>query len=125
MKKTIDIVDEKFEASKNALSSYVTGFALSIFLTIIPYVIVTEHLFDTTSLVIWVSLAAIAQLIVQVVFFLHLPVKTKPYWNIVVFVFMLLIVTFLVVGTLWIMYHLNVNMMGASPFQSNEGYIPQ
>ncbi len=125
MQKKYEVIDEQFEASKDAMGSYITGFALSILLTVIPYVIVTERLFTRTNLVIWIACFAVAQFLVQVLFFLHLPVKVKPYWNVIVFVFTLLIVTFLVVGTLWIMYHLNVNMMGTSPFNSNEGYIPQ
>lgn len=125
MQKKYEVIDEQFEASKDAMGSYITGFALSILLTVIPYVIVTERLFTRTNLVIWIACFAVAQFLVQVLFFLHLPAKVKPYWNVIVFVFTLLIVTFLVVGTLWIMYHLNVNMMGTSPFNSNEGYIPQ
>jgi cytochrome o ubiquinol oxidase operon protein cyoD len=125
MKKSFEVVDEKFESSRDALFSYVTGFALSILLSFIPYVMVTEQMFGRLSLVIGVTFFAVAQLVVQVVFFLHLPAKKKPYWNIVVFVYTLLIVAFLVIGSLWIMYHLNYNMMGVTPFKSNEGYIPQ
>lgn len=125
MKKSFEVVDEKFESSRDALFSYVTGFALSIVLSCIPYVMVTEQMFGKSSLMVGVILFAVAQLVIQVVFFLHLPVKKKPYWNIVVFVYTLLIVAFLVVGSLWIMYHLNYNMMGITPFKSNEGYIPQ
>lgn len=86
---------------------------------------VTERMFGRNSLLIGVTLFAIAQLCVQVIFFLHLPAKEKPYWNIIVFVYTLIIVAFLVIGSLWIMYNLNVNMMGVSPFHSNEGFIPQ
>lgn len=125
MKKSFEVIDEKFESSRNALLSYVTGFLFSLFLSIVPYLLVTEHVFGEKSLMIGVTLFAVAQLIVQVIFFLHLPVKEKPYWNIVAFVYTLLIVAFLVVGSMWIMYHLNMNMMGVTPFKSNEGYIPQ
>jgi cytochrome o ubiquinol oxidase operon protein cyoD len=125
MKKDFEVIDEKFEGSQNALYSYIIGFALSLLLTIIPYSIVTERVFGQKSLLVGVVLFGIAQLIVQVIFFLHLPAKTKPFWNIIVFIFTLIIIIFLVVGTLWIMYHLNYNMMGVSPFKSNEGYIPQ
>ncbi len=125
MKKDFEVIDEKFEGSQNALYSYIIGFALSLLLTIIPYSIVTERVFSQKSLLVGVVLFGIAQLIVQVIFFLHLPAKTKPFWNIIVFIFTLIIIMFLVVGTLWIMYHLNYNMMGVSPFKSNEGYIPQ
>lgn len=125
MKKSFEVIDDKFESSREALFSYVTGFLLSIFLTIIPYVMVTERLFGKESLLFGIIFFGVAQLVVQVIFFLHLPAKQKPYWNIVVFVYTLIIVLFLVVGSLWIMYHLNMNMMGVSPFNSNEGFIPQ
>lgn len=125
MKKSFEVVDEKFESSHKAFLSYVTGFLLSIVLSIIPYAMVTEQMFGKNSLMIGITFFALAQLVVQVVFFLHLPVKEKPYWNIVVFVYTLLIVAFLVIGSLWIMYHLNYNMMGVTPFKSNEGYVPQ
>jgi cytochrome o ubiquinol oxidase subunit IV len=124
-KKSFDVIDESFESSKNAVLSYLTGFLLSIFLTIIPYVAVTERIFSREILLVCIVICAVAQLIVQVYFFLHLPAKQKPYWNIIVFVYTLLIVAFLVVGSMWIMYNLNMNMMGMSPFHSNEGYIPQ
>ena len=120
-----DVIDEKFEASHRAMRSYLIGFILSLVLTIVPYIIITEHLFGEESLTLGVVLFGVLQLIVQVVFFLHLPAKVKPYWDLLVFFFTLLIVSFLVVGTLWIMYHLNYNMMGVTPFNSNEGYIPQ
>ena len=119
------IIDDKLEAGKFAMRSYITGFVLSILFTLIPYGIVTEHLFGAQSLVWGITLFAVLQLVVQVVFFLHLHRKSRPHWNIIIFVFTLLIVSFLVVGSLWIMYHMNYNMMGVSPFKSNEGYIPQ
>lgn len=125
MKKSFEVIDEKFEASHDAMMSYITGFLLSIFLTIVPYVMVTERVFGRDSLVIGIVFFAIAQLCVQVLFFLHIPAKAKPYWNIIVFVYTLLIVAFLVIGSLWIMHNLNTNMMGKSPFHSNEGFIPQ
>lgn len=125
MTQTFDVIDAKFEASKKAMRSYITGFILSILCTIIPYVIVTGHLLGNDSILVGIMLFGVAQLFVQVFFFLHLPAKSKPYWDIIVFLFTLLIVAFLVVGSLWIMYHLNYNMMGVSPFRSNEGYVPQ
>jgi cytochrome o ubiquinol oxidase operon protein cyoD len=125
MKKSFEVVNEKFESSRDALFSYIAGFFLSLFLTIIPYVMVTEQMLDRKSSLIWIFFFAVAQLCVQVLFFLHLPAKEKPYWNIIAFVYTLLIVAFLVIGSMWIMYHLNMNMMGVSPFHSNEGFIPQ
>ena len=122
---TYDVINERLEASKNAMRSYTIGFVLSLLLTIVPYYIVTRHLFGTHGLLMGIIFFGVVQLLVQVTFFLHVPAKSKPYWNLIVFFFTLLIVAFLVVGSLWIMYHLNYNMMGVTPFNSNEGYIPQ
>jgi cytochrome o ubiquinol oxidase operon protein cyoD len=83
MKKSFEVVNEKFESSRDALFSYIAGFFLSLFLTIIPYVMVTEQMLDRKSSLIWIFFFAVAQLCVQVLFFLHLPAKEKPYWNII------------------------------------------
>ena len=125
MSNDFKVIDEQLEASRMAFQSYLAGFLLSVVFTLLPYFIVTRHSFGTESLLWGVTLFGIAQLFIQVVFFLHLHKKSKPHWNIIVFVFALLIVAFLVVGSLWIMYHLDMNMMRVSPFNSNEGYIPQ
>ena len=119
------VIDEEYEAGRQAMRSYVTGFVLSIILTLIPYFIVVNKMFGTQSLVTGVVLFAVAQLLVQVIFFLHLHKKSKPHWNLIVFIFTFLIVAILVVGSLWVMYNLNYNMTDTSPVNTNEGYIPQ
>ncbi len=125
MTNTFDVIDEKFESSKNALHSYVTGYVLSLLFTYIPYLMVTRHLFGKDSTIFGIAVFAVIQLCVQVYFFLHLPARVRPFWNFFVLMFTILIISFLVVGSLWIMHHLNMNMMGVSPFHSNEGYVPQ
>lgn len=122
---TFDVIDKRLESGKKAMYLYIAGFIISLLLTLLPYYIVTRHVADTANILYGIAFFGVAQLLAQVLFFLHLPAKVKPYWNLLVFFFTLLIVSFLVVGTLWIMYHLNYNMMGQTPFNSNEGYIPQ
>ncbi|MEK7148739.1 MAG: cytochrome o ubiquinol oxidase subunit IV [Patescibacteria group bacterium] len=119
------VIDEQYEAGRLALRSYVTGFVLSIILTLIPYFIVAKHMLGNQSLIWAVVLFAVAQLLAQVVFFLHLSKKSKPLWNMVVFAFTIFVVSFLVIGSLWIMYNLNYNMTDTSPSKTNEGHIPQ
>lgn len=119
------IIDEQYESGQLALRSYVTGFVLSIVLTLIPYFIVVNRLFDERSMIVAAVTFGVTQLFVQVVFFLHLHKKLKPRWNMVVFMFTILIVSVLVVGSLWIMANLDHNTMHASPATLNEGYIPQ
>lgn len=119
------VIDEQYEAGRQAMRSYVTGFVISIIFTLIPYFIVVNHMFGASSLVYAAVLFGLAQLLVQVVFFLHLHKKSKPHWNLIVFIFTLLIVAIFVVGSLWVMYNLNYNMTQVSPVNTNEGYIPQ
>ena len=125
MTNSYKIIDEQFESSRKAFRSYIFGFGLSILLTIIPYYLVTKHLIGPKHILLAIVLLGVMQLVTQVIFFLNLHKKSKPHWNMIIFIFTLLIVSFLVIGSLWIMYHLNYNMMGVSPFNSNEGYIPQ
>lgn len=125
MKTRVEVIDETWEKKRDSLYSYILGFVLSLLCTILPYIAVTHRVLERDSLVALVIFFAITQFIIQVVFFLHLPARRKPYWNLIVFFFTLAVVTFLVGGSLWIMYHLNQNMMGLTPTSSNEGFIPQ
>lgn len=125
MNNSFKVIDEKFESSRHAMRSYVIGFVLSLLLTFVPYYLVSTHALTKENLVRAAVLFGVSQLVVQVVFFLHLHPKSRPRWNIIIFVYTLVILSFLVVGSLWIMHHMNTNMMGVTPFRSNEGYIPQ
>lgn len=91
--------------------SYFIGFVLSIVLTIIPYVLVVQHVLPTNIIIVAVVSIGVIQLLVQLVFFLHLGSESKPRWNLLAFLFTLLVVAILVVGTMWIMYNLDYNMM--------------
>lgn len=102
----------------SSLKSYTTGFILSIILTLIPYLIVVEKLLAGALLIVTIILFAVVQLLVQAIFFLHLGQESKPRWNLMIFLFMLIIVGILVLGTLWIMYNLDYNMM--SPMETNK-----
>lgn len=68
-----------------SVSSYVTGFILSILLTIIPYFMVKNQVAGSTALLIAVLGLAIVQMFVQMFFFLHLGRGPKPFYNIVFF----------------------------------------
>jgi cytochrome o ubiquinol oxidase operon protein cyoD len=48
---------------------------------------------------------------VHLVCFLHMNTRSSQLWNNAAFAFTVVIVGILVIGSLWIMYHLNMNMM--------------
>lgn len=98
------------------ITSYVVGFIGSIMLTLIAYFLVVAHTLPTGWLVFIIASLAIVQFVVQLVFFLHLGRGAKTKDRLLVFLFMLMVVLIVVVGSLWIMENLNYRMM-SSPEQ--------
>lgn len=109
-------------------ASYIKGFVLSLALTLLAYLLVHTHLahhhqFPPDAFMgIALPVLAVIQLIVQLVFFLHVHKESKPRWNLVVMLFAALVVLIIVIGSLWIMYHLNYNM---TPQQQNYYLLQQ
>ncbi len=96
---------------KKSLTSYVAGFGLSFILTSIAFYCVAEKIFSATNLYIILTILAVAQLLVQSICFIRLNAKGEGSWNLLSFLFSLLIISILVGGSLWIMYNLNFNMV--------------
>jgi len=101
--------------SEGSLASYISGFIFSLLLSIAAYFLVTEHILEGNTLIATIAGLALVQLVVQLVFFLHLD-KLKSHLNLAIFFFMALIAAILIFGTLWIMKNLNYNM---TPSQIN------
>src|SRR5258708_779181 len=87
--------------------SYVIGFVLSMLLTVGAYVVVITKMYTGTILVFVLALLGLTQLIVQLLFFLHLGQESKPRWNVVFFISTIGIILILIIGSLWIMNNLN------------------
>ncbi len=98
--------------------SYVLGFVLSIITTLLAYFLVVNKIFAPDILVYVVLAIAVAQLIIQVVYFLHIGRGSK--WKLRTFIFTLIVVLIIVVGSVWIMKNLNYNMMDMSPDEQRQ-----
>lgn len=83
--------------------AYLTGFLLSIVLTIIPLVVVLNHWLEGKAALAVMLIAAILQFVVQLVFFMHLREEKKPRWNLMALLLGLLILVTIVIGSIWIM----------------------
>ena len=95
-----------------SLRSYLTGFGLSVVLTAIPFWLVMSGVLDSrqaTALTIMVFAAA--QIVVHMIFFLHMSARSENGWTMMALIFTLVIVGITLSGSLWVMYHLNLNMM--------------
>lgn len=97
--------------AKGNLKSYIMGFALSIILTIIPFALVMTNALPILYLIITILFLAILQIIVHVVFFLHLHITSSQYWNWSALIYTIILIAIIVGASLWIMYHLNQHMM--------------
>lgn len=97
--------------SHGSVKSYTIGFILSIILTVVPYFIVVQHMMSVEIMAVVVFLLAIGQLFIQLVFFLHLNSSSEQRWNLITILFTSVVLLILVIGTIWIMWNLNYNMM--------------
>jgi cytochrome o ubiquinol oxidase operon protein cyoD len=91
---------------------YVIGFLLSAVLTAIPFwLVMTGVLADVQATAIAVVALAFVQIVVHTFFFLHVNNKAEGGWTLMALLFTVVIVTIVISGSLWIMFHLNSNMM--------------
>jgi len=98
-------------ASHGSVKSYIVGFIWSVILTVIPFWMVMHPGESHTTVLYAIIGLALVQILVQLVYFLHMNASSEGGWNLIAFVFTALIIAILVVGSLWIMFHLNHNMM--------------
>jgi len=95
-----------------SLGSYATGFILSVILTAIPFWLVMGKVFANSSTAAFVLLALGAvQIVVHMVYFLHMNSKSEGGWNMLALLFTVMMVVIAMSGSIWVMYHLNHNMM--------------
>ena len=90
---------------------YLIGLGLAVLLTAVAFFVSGTSLVWEPSIPIALMVLAIAQMGVHLVFFLHITTGAESYNNVLALAFGVLIVFLLIVGSLWIMTHLNHNMM--------------
>ena len=98
-------------ASHGSVKSYATGFILSVILTAIPFWLVMNPILAKSTTLAIVLLTAVIQVVVHLVYFLHMNSKSDEGWNLTAFIFTVIIIAIVVVGSIWIMWNLNYNMM--------------
>ena len=87
------------------------GFITSLVLTLAAYRIVTHYELTDFLLTLTVFGLATLQALLQLFFFLHLGVESKPQWGLITFLFTVLVIIVVIGGSLWIMNNLNYNLM--------------
>ncbi len=92
------------------LLAYVVGLGLALLLTATSFFIAGTNLVWQPSIPVALTVLAIAQMGVHLVFFLHITTGPDNTNNVLALAFGLLIVFLVVGGSVWIMAHLNQNM---------------
>ncbi|AID28270.1 cytochrome o ubiquinol oxidase subunit IV [Mesorhizobium sp. SEMIA 3007] len=99
-------------AAHGSFKGYLIGFVLSVILTAIPFWLVMSGAIDNKQATAIVIMAfAVVQIVVHMVFFLHMNTASEGGWSMLALIFTLILVVIVLTGSLWVMYHLNANMM--------------
>lgn len=107
--------DEHGGHDHGSLKSYVTGFILSVILTAIPFWLVMGKTFSSSSTTAMVILGfAAVQIVVHMIYFLHMNTRSEGGWTMLALIFTTMLVVITLAGSLWVMFHLNHNMMPTS-----------
>ena len=104
------VMDAERESVSEGLQSYLIGLALSALLTAAAFYFAQSQWIWGPSIPVALSVLAVAQIGVHLVFFLHLTTAPDNVNNTLALAFGTLIVALVIGGTLWIMYHMNMNM---------------
>jgi len=94
------------------VKGYVIGFILSVILTAIPFALVMGKGIASSSVLALVLLGfAAVQIVVHMIYFLHMNSKVEGGWSMLALIFTIAIVVIMLAGSVWVMFHLNSNMM--------------
>lgn len=102
---------DEIEMPHASMRDYVIGFVLSVILTAIPFWLVMERPLSDGATAAVIMVFAAVQIVVHMVFFLHMSPKAEGGWSITSLTFTIIIVVIMLAGSMWVMHHLNTNMM--------------
>jgi cytochrome o ubiquinol oxidase operon protein cyoD len=94
-----------------SFAGYTAGLAFALLLTGASFLVSQTHLLWAPGVPAGLIVLAIAQMGVHLVFFLHIGTGPDNTNNVLALAFGVLIVVLIVSGSLWIMAHLNANML--------------
>ena len=97
--------------SHGSIGSYTIGFILSVVLTIAAFGLVMNGMLTGENALLAIAGLAFVQIVVHLIFFLHMNASSAQRWNVMAFGFTVLTAVILIVGSLWIMHNVSMNMM--------------
>ena len=97
------------------VKGYAVGFLLSLVLTAIPFWLVMAKVLPPEATRFIILGFAGVQVVVHMVYFLHLNAKVEGGWSMLALLFTVIVVVIMLAGSIWVMYHMNANMMPMDP----------
>ena len=102
---------DSHDAGHGSVKSYAIGFILSVILTLIPFGLVMYPTLPKSITLMIVVAFAVIQVLVHLVYFLHLDRSAAQRNNVIAFVFAAIVIVLLVGLSLWIMFSIHTFMM--------------
>ena len=104
--------DDAHGANHGSLRDYLIGFFLSVVLTAIPFwLVMSGAMVDKNAAALTIMAFAMVQIVVHMIYFLHMNGRSEGGWTMMALIFTIVLVVIVLSGSLWVMYHLNTNMM--------------
>ena len=95
---------------KAELRAYLLGFGLALALTVVPFAVVVFGPGTQGLAIILITLCALAQLVVQLRYFLHLDLSEQKREDLHLVLFTVLLLGIMSIGTIWILGNLAIRM---------------
>lgn len=116
---------DHYDGYNASTKDYLVGFVLSVILTAIPFWLVMGNVFENSNTTSFAILCfAAVQIVVHMIYFLHMNSKVEGGWSMLALVFTVLIVVIMLAGSIWVMYHLNNNMMPGMMHNAPHNQVP-
>ncbi len=107
-----DAHDHHGGAAHGSRRDYWIGFILSVLLTAPAFALVMTGVIADPRITAGIVMAlAMVQIVVHMIYFLHMNTKSENGWTMLALIFTVIIVVIVIAGSLWVMYHMNLNMM--------------
>jgi cytochrome o ubiquinol oxidase subunit IV len=106
-----DSPDAKAHSLRAEVGGYITGLLLAMALTVASFWVPSTNFIYGPALAVALLVLAVAQMGIHLVFFLHITTDPDNTNNVMALAFGVLIVCLIVFGSIWVMIHMNQNMM--------------
>lgn len=105
------LIDAEDRTIAQRIESYLIGFVIAAALTVAAFYLLSENVVWGPAIPVAIAVLAVAQIGIHLVFFLHVTTDPDNTNTVMALGFGVLIVALIIAGSLWIMAHLNHNML--------------